>query len=107
MITLTNRKNRVPLHLPVDVSGLDAKGSPFAEMTRTLNVSAGGICFESRQNLLVGGRLTLYIRLPLRLRKPFGGRSIYGVKAVICRVEPVPGEEILRVGARFLAELEA
>jgi len=104
---LIRQKDRVPLHLRVDLAGVDAKGSPFVETTRSINVSGGGLCFESRTRLAIGGRLTLHIQLPFRLRKHFAGRSEYGVRAVICRIEPVPEQKIFRVGARFLGEIEA
>jgi hypothetical protein len=107
MTTLTDREKRVGLHLPVDVSGRDAGGATFAESSRTINISGGGICFESHRNLLVGLRLTLHIQLPPPLRKHFGGRSVYRARAVVCRVERFEGEPASRIGARFLGEVEA
>lgn len=98
------RKNRLSVHLAVDVSGTDIHGERFFERTRSLNVSGGGICFVSRRDLAVGGRLFLDIELPFRLRKHFGDRSDYEVRAVICRVEPAIPGEFSRVGARFLGE---
>jgi hypothetical protein len=107
MPTIEQREKRVGLHLPLDVSGQDAAGSPFAERTRSLNISGGGIGFECSRQLLVGARLTLHIQLPEPLRKHFGGRAVYHVKAVVCRVEHFENEKIYRVGARFLGEVEA
>ena len=99
------RHKRVGIELPVDVSGRDAEGARFVEGTRTFNVSAGGLCFESRRNLAIGARLDLTIPLPPQLQARFGGRSIYRVRALICRVERPPGQETARVGVRFLEEL--
>ena len=107
MGTLTAREKRVGLHLPIDVSGQDAGGSPFAHGSRTLNISGGGICFESPRHLLVGCRLNLHIQLPPPLRRHFHGRPVYRVKAVVCRIEHVEGAPTSRIGARFLEELEA
>lgn len=104
---ITAREKRVGLHLPLDVSGQDAAGHTFAESTRSLNISGGGICFESHQNLLVGLRLTLHIQLPQPLRKHFGGKAVYRARAVVCRVEKFEGEPVERVGVRFLGEVEA
>ncbi len=101
------RERRVGLHLPVRVSGRDAAGATFAESCRTLNISGGGVAFESRHNLAIGGRLALYIELPEGLRKHFGGKPVYRASAVICRLERFEGSELSRVGARFLGELEA
>src|SRR5437867_11803481 len=103
-VTTTDREKRVGLHLPLDVSGQDAAGAPFQESTRSLNISGGGILFESHRHLLVGSRLTLAIQIPDSLRKHFGNRPLYNVKAVICRVESFEGEQAHRIGARFLGE---
>lgn len=107
MTSIAEREKRVGLHLPLDVSGQDARGSPFAESTRSLNISGGGLCFESRQHLLVGARLTLHIQLPQALRKHFGGKPVYRARAVVCRVEHFEAEPVFKIGARFLGEVEA
>jgi hypothetical protein len=107
MPVIAARKNRVPLHLELRVSGRDVAGAPFAESTRTLNVSAGGLCFESRARLCVSGTVTLHIQVPPPLRFRFGGRAVYRVRAIICRVEWLSGQPFARVGARFLQEVEA
>jgi hypothetical protein len=102
---ITNREKRVGLQLAVDVVGRDARGARFVEGTRTLNVSAGGLCFESRRNLLVGTRLELTIPLPPALRARFGGRDTYRVRALVCRLERAPDQDLFRVGVRFLGEV--
>ena len=107
MPALSERQKRLGLHLPVSVSGRDVSGAPFAEATRTLNVSGGGICFESRQNLQHGLRLTIHVELPQTLRRHFGGRAVYRARAVVCRVERFEGQAVSRIGARFLGEIEA
>jgi hypothetical protein len=107
MPRLTARGKRAPLHLTIDVSGQDAGGSPFAHRARTLNISGGGLCFESPRRLLAGSRLTLHIQIPPPLRRHFAGRALYRVKAVVCRIEHLEGAELSRIGARFLEELEA
>ena len=70
-VSTTDREKRVGLHLPVEVSGQDAAGASFHETTRTLNISGGGVLFESHRHLLVGARLTLAIQIPDSLRKHF------------------------------------
>lgn len=107
MPALSERQRRLGLHLPVRVSGQDVSGAPFAELTRSLNVSGGGICFETRHNLQPGLRVTVHVELPEGLRRHFAGRSVYRARAVVCRVERFEGQDMSRVGARFLAELEA
>jgi hypothetical protein len=101
---MQDREKRVPLHLRVEVRGQDKGGANFEEATRTLNISGGGICFESGRSLVVGSRLVLQIQLPPALRKHFGNRSVYRARAVVCRVERFEGEPASRIGARFLGE---
>lgn len=101
-----DREKRLGLHLPVQVSGVDAAGKPFTEATRTLNISGGGICFESARHILVGSRVMLHIQLPPALQKRFGDRATYSVRAVVCREENFEGEAVHRIGARFLGEGE-
>ena len=101
-----DREKRLGLHLPVEVSGADAAGHAFTESTRTVNISGGGICFESAHHILVGTRVTLQIRLPPTLQKRFGGRELYQVRAVVCREENFDGQAAHRIGARFLGEAQ-
>jgi hypothetical protein len=107
MPLLTDREKRVGLRIPVHVTGRDPGGSPFAEATSSLNVSGGGICFESARQLPVGSRVDLRIRVPPALRRHFRGKGVYAVRAVVCRLEHFEGSGMYRVGARFLEELEA
>jgi hypothetical protein len=107
MNALQNREKRVPLQLRVEVKGQDTIGANFEEATRTLNISGGGICFESEQKLIVGSRLLLLIQLPPPLRKHFRNRPLYRARAVVCRVERFEGQAVSRIGARFLGEVEA
>jgi hypothetical protein len=51
MVELSERSRRVPLSLSVEASGKDAGGHSFDESTRTVNISGGGICFESQRHL--------------------------------------------------------
>jgi hypothetical protein len=103
-MSLVEREKRVGLHLPVEVQGEDAGGLRFTEFTRSVNVSGGGICFESHRHISIGARLHLSIELPVNLRRHFGNKDVYRARAVVCRVERFEGEEAARIGARFLAE---
>jgi hypothetical protein len=103
-MSLVEREKRVGLHLPVEVRGEDASGVRFTEFARSVNVSGGGICFESHRHVAVGARLHLSIELPVNLRRHFGDKDVYRARAVVCRVERFEGEAAARVGARFLAE---
>jgi len=81
-------------------------GTSFTQTAHTLNVSGGGVLFESSRNLLVGARLSLHIHIPPSLRRHFDNRPLYRVRAVVCRVERFEGESVSRIGARFLGEIE-
>ena len=103
-MSLIEREKRVGLHLPVEVRGEDGSGARFTEYTRSVNVSGGGICFESHRHIAVGARLQLSIELPVSLRRHFGNRDVFNARAVVCRVERFEGEDVARIGARFLGE---
>jgi hypothetical protein len=103
-MSLIEREKRMGLHLPVEVRGEDGAGARFTEYTRSINVSGGGICFESHRTIAVGARLHLSIELPVSLRRHFGNRDVFRVRAVVCRVERFEGEAAARIGARFLGE---
>lgn len=103
-MSLASRERRVGLHLPVEVRGSDASGATFVEMTKSLNVSGGGLAFESDKSLVVGSSLTLAIQVPPALQAHFKGRAVYRVRAVVCRVEHFEGQKHSRVGVRFLGE---
>lgn len=107
MPLLTARNKRFAIRLDLDVSGQTVTGRPFAEHTRSLNVSGGGLCCELRSHVEVGTRLSLYVQVPAVLRHHFGGRSVYRVRSIVCRVEHFEGEQLSRVGVRFLGEIEA
>lgn len=104
MSLMIQREKRVGLHLPLEVRGEDVAGSRFTEVTRTLNVSGGGIAFETHRLIPVGSRLQLAIELPASLRRHFGNRDTYRARAVVCRVEHSETAGWSRVGARFLGE---
>ena len=98
------REKRVGLRLSLDVSGTDAGGVAFAHSAQTINISGGGVCFETPRNLPVGSRLQLAIQIPPALRGHFGGQPVYRARAVVCRVERFEGQASSRIGARFLGE---
>jgi hypothetical protein len=104
MPTTRDRSRRIGLLLPLEVWGEDDDGSAFHESARTLNISGGGLCFETGLRLEIGARLILEIRLSPGLRPRFGGRQRYRVRAVVCRLENFAGQESFRVGVRFLGE---
>ena len=105
-MSVAQRRKRVGLNLPVEVRGRDEAGTRFTELTRSVNVSGGGILFESHRQVAVGDRLTLAIEVPLSLRRHVGDRDVYRAQAVVCRVEPGATHGPRRVGARVLGPPE-
>lgn len=105
MAQITDRERRVGLHLPLEVNGQDAAGTAFRESARTVNISGGGLCFETRRDLSIGARLALQIELPPALQKHFGGKATYKARAVVCRAERVSDQDAARIGVRFLGEI--
>ena len=57
MAQVSNRPKRLDLHLPLNVSGKDASGAPFAEQTRSLNVSGSGLAFECHKQIEMGAQV--------------------------------------------------
>jgi len=100
------REKRVALRLSLDVTGQDVGGLAFAHSAQTINISGGGVCFETPRNLLVGTRLLLNIQIPPALRGRFGGKDVYRAWAVVCRVERFEGQSLSRIGARFVGGAE-
>ena len=107
MPALTDRAQRRELRLPVNLSGRDGRGAPFAERGQTVNVSGGGVCFEAVRRVPIGARVDLRIQVPPALRHRFGGRTVYAVQAIVCRLEAIEGGATYRIGARFVGELDA
>jgi PilZ domain len=105
MAHITDRERRVGLHLPLEVAGQDARGAPFRDSGRTLNISGGGLCFESSRDLPLGARLALQIEVPTPLQKHFGGKGTYRARAVVCRAERATAGDLARIGVRFLGEV--
>jgi hypothetical protein len=105
-VTVVPRKRRLALTPSLIAIGQDLCGAPFMERTHALDVSAGGLSFESTHNVAVGILLALKILIPHRLRHRFSRRAIYSVHGRVTRVERLPAAGHYRVAMRFLGELE-
>lgn len=103
-ISITDRRKRLDLHLALSVQGEDETGRSFTEETRTRNISASGISFETQRHLPIGGRVHLSITIPPPLQKHFGGQPVYKTHAVVCRVERFEEAQVSRIGARFVGQ---
>jgi hypothetical protein len=60
----TRRSPRIRLQVPVFIRGMDASGSEFIELTKTLNISAFGACITSEHILRPDQTIHLTIPAP-------------------------------------------
>jgi hypothetical protein len=58
------RSSRVPLVVPITVSGVDALGEPFRELTTTLSVSCNGCKYKSKNYVQRDSLVTLEVTHP-------------------------------------------
>ena len=56
---------RLPIRVPIFIKGIDKSGEEFLELTHTINVSASGACFITKQELQVSSDLLVSIPAPL------------------------------------------
>ena len=106
MTILADRERRLEIQLPVEVRGQDVAGGAVREEATSLNISGGGMCFACRRAVAPGSRIVLKITLPPALRKHFGGRPEYHVRAVVCRSVRLAPAPDFSIGVRFLEEVD-
>jgi hypothetical protein len=58
------RSSRIPLAVPITVSGVDALGEPFRELTTTLSVSCNGCKYRSKNYVQRDSLVTLEVAHP-------------------------------------------
>jgi hypothetical protein len=81
------RFDRLPLAIPLFLSGVDQSGKEFVDFTVALNMSAGGALVASRRSLARACRLSLEIpTAPIRplaltpeIKRSFSGRVLRGI----------------------------
>ena len=79
------RAQRFPINLPVQISVVS--GKRVARVTKTSNISSGGITFPSAKEVKLGGKIQFEITLsegetPIRIH----------CTGKVLRIEPVPGD---------------
>jgi len=104
MPELLPRERRLALRLPIEVRGGSDSEGRFHEATRTLNLSGGGVCFESRRRLQVGMPLSLDIEIPPSLQHYFHDATVYQTRAIVYRVQRIPRSDVEHVVARFVSD---
>ncbi len=90
---------RLPLAIPVFLSGTDEHGKEFREFTTALNVSAGGALLATRRYLPLFSRVSLEIPSPPFPRVGIGSDFVRNMKARLVTV--TPSQQCYLCGLRF------
>jgi c-di-GMP-binding flagellar brake protein YcgR len=92
---------RLPIRVPIFIKGTDNRGREFLELTHTVNVSASGACFVTKQELQVSGELM--VSIPAPVSTDYGSLEEYDFKfpAKVVRLENGLINPSRRVSVRF------
>jgi c-di-GMP-binding flagellar brake protein YcgR len=92
---------RLPIRVPIFIKGTDSRGREFLELTHTVNVSASGACFVTKQELQVSGELM--VSIPAPVSTDYGSLEDYDFKfpALVVRLENGLINPSRRVSVRF------
>jgi hypothetical protein len=92
-------ERRIAVHLPMQVSGRDARGVIFTEETSSENLCRGGAAFITRFELPVGADLD--IRIPMSHQAPRREEADFATRGQVVHVAPASGLRESLVGVRF------
>jgi hypothetical protein len=100
---IPNRRSqtRMPLAVPVRVTGHEANGTPWHEMATTVNAGFAGAAFTLRHPVTRGHALHLSLPLPKNYRSYDLTAASYSVFAVVRNTVALP-DGMQRVGVMFL-----
>lgn len=96
------QRPRLGLKLPVRVSGFDAQGRPWTEMSTVLDVSSSGAAFVLKHTVTRGHVLHLLVPLPKRFRSYDLGDASYHVYGLVRSTRSDP--DGTRAGVLFLGK---
>lgn len=96
------QRARLGLKLPVRVSGHNAQGQPWTEMSTVLDVSSSGASFVLKHSAVRGNVLHLLVPLPKRFRSYDLGEASYHVYGLVRSARSDP--DGTRVGVLFLGK---
>jgi hypothetical protein len=100
----TRRSPRIRLQVPVFIRGVDAFGSEFMELTKTLNISATGACIASTHILRPDQTIQLTIPAPSPASSSLVPSETPPIVAKVLRQDTVG--EMRLFGLEFLRSLE-
>jgi hypothetical protein len=98
------RSPRIRLQIPVFVRGIDASGSEFIELTKTLDISAFGACITCQHVLRVTKTIQLTIPTPYPVSPSFVPSETPPILARVLRQNMVGDARLF--GLEFLHPLE-
>jgi PilZ domain len=98
------RSPRIRLQIPVFVRGIDASGSEFIELTKTLDISAFGACITCKHVLRVTKTIHLTIPTPQPVSPSFVPSETPPILARVLRQNMVGDARLF--GLEFLHPLE-
>ena len=92
---------RLPIRVPIFIKGIDKNGQEFFELTHTINVSASGACFITKQELQPFLDLTVSIPAPINTDSGFHEEYDFKFPARVVRLENGLLNPNKRVSVRF------
>ena len=98
------RSPRIRLQIPVFVRGIDASGSEFIELTKTLDISAFGACITCQHVLRVTKTIQLTIPTPYPVSPSFVPSETPPILARVLRQDMLGDARLF--GLEFLHPLE-
>ena len=100
----SRRSPRIRLQIPVFIRGVDASGSEFLELTKTLNISAYGACITSQHILRPDQTVHLTIPAPSPASSSLVPSETPPITARVLRGETIGDTRLF--GLEFLRPLE-
>jgi len=92
------RERRVPVHLPIVVSGVDLTGTSFEERTSSENLCRGGAAFATRYPLNLGIHLEIQISV---VPAPASEDKEFSTQGRVVHIKPGKDNHELIVGVEF------
>ena len=98
------RSSRIRLQVPLFLRGIDANGTEFVDLTKTVDISTTGACLASRRSLKTDQLLRITIPVS---SEPISGMIPSETPPIQARVRRmVSAGETTLVGVEFLTALE-
>lgn len=104
METNRRRMTRVPLGLPVRITGYEKQIGKWQELSETMDVSCSGVRLKLTRKVQRGQVLHLSLPLPWRMRQHGHGEPSYHVYALVQRILPTDQPGVKSLGLVFVGE---